>query len=195
MLGFVGQHRVFMHAKVGKNKLGTPTPTYKGLKEFSSNNHVATKNVFLCRWHQLLHEGKARRSGCLIGQILWLCGQWSLEQTFYGRKILHWRTHVFNYNNRRPCHCVVWVQMPNLSIPWSHFCVLANLNAHPDTKFTKAVCHNTAAPFQIIGINGERITYGWVLCGENDCHPIPWIWLHDNHSVQWGEDLACFHCR
>ena len=29
-------------AKVGKKKHDTPTPTYRGLKEYCSNNHVPT---------------------------------------------------------------------------------------------------------------------------------------------------------
>ena len=87
-----------------------------------------------------------RRSGCLIGQLFQVCGQWRLEQIFHGRRFLHWRTMIFNYNNNRHYHHVV-NRIQCTSIP-SLDCnsIFRETQCSPHHTVFKAVRCNLVAP-------------------------------------------------
>ena len=77
----------------------------------------------------------------------------------------------------------------NFPIPRWHLCVPSNPNAHPNTRFSKVVHCNIVAQLAEHRNKWEMITYGRVLCGESDYHPILMIRLHNYYTFQGGEGL------
>ena len=182
--------------KVGKSKHGTLAPTYKGLKnKFFFNNHVFTK-CWLCA-NDINHCMKGSKKKWLFDwsniQTVWLVEvgiNLTWEEVFTLEDVgfqLH-DQEAFSSHRRLGT-------IPNLPIPRSQFCFPSNPHAHPTTRYPEAIRCNMATPLPKHKKSmGECITHGWLLCGGSDCHPIHWIWLHHNHSLQGGEGLPCVHC-
>ena len=87
------------------------------------------------------------RSGCWIGQIFTLYGQWRLGLTLHKKRFLYWQAIAFNCNNIRPyLHIVVWIQCPTFPPPDHILHVLRNMCVPFNTWFSKPFHCNLLAP-------------------------------------------------
>lgn len=157
--------------------------------------------------HQSLHEGQQEKRGVgLIKSFNYVadedqnirtiqCSDVILEHQ-NKKRFLHWKMLIFNSNNERAClHVIIWVQYP--TIPFlNHIFTFSQSKCSPhQTFFTNQFVVIWRNHCQITKMNG-RTHYIWIdLCGGNECHFIPLIWLHNNYSLQRGQVLSYANCR
>ena len=133
--------------KSGKITHGTPAPTYTGMKkEFRSNNHIPSNFWFCADDINRCVKGSKKK---------WVFDWPNLPKV--------WPVKVGTNLTREEVFALedAWFQlqqkyamsprcrlrtMTNLPIPRSHFRIPSNPDAHPNTRFSKAVRRNMAAP-------------------------------------------------